>query len=584
MKKLKNLLFYIKWMYLKNGVLMITVNRGIILPLLMLIISTYTPISSRLASNPTDNHNRRAENSTGIGQSWHFNRDILRDPLRTKQLLLQEGFEEVTIDSGIPMPGQRTNIGLKGLFLERKDAAGNPTAEATIVFFHGFHPDRKELFAPFVKIAPENCNLLFVDMRSHGETEGVASLTKKVLTGMYGKTEFADVLATCAFVAQKTDRKPQILLGRSTGTLFVTKALLQLKQANALADLHIKGFIFDSGFESIYDAAGSSFTHLKTILGVNPRPSPTSLFSSLLSWVTLPVDYLMSLAISALYRSISYLSGQPGPALEQVTDLKNKIGNLGNLPIMFIHSMDDSYSSFAKINELAQKTPEQNRIFLPIPPERSRHAQHHLYLPGEYKQYLEQFIRFALTYRPTQSNQQQPNQPNQQDQQNQKRPRSNPANNKTAPSDSHHKDPTSSNTDLGKIDKLNKRTQIQKKIPRKNRFLGGGFSTNRETPRYIPETGGQNSGSGNTGGVGGYGNPGRPYNYGNPSRGYPNRGFGSPNFDNPIWTGSQGTHNKNKATQSYNEPLYLDDYHHDPEIMDQPDPIIKRVKKNHIQR
>ena len=75
-----------------------------------------------------------------------------------------------------------------------------------------------------------DCNILFIDARGHGKSEG------SVLKNMwgYGKHEYKDIIAAIKFAHKKND-VPIILYGVCAGAFNSMHALLKLQKKNRLA-------------------------------------------------------------------------------------------------------------------------------------------------------------------------------------------------------------------------------------------------------------------------------------------------------------------------------------------------------------
>ncbi|MFC1842262.1 hypothetical protein ACFLYU_01255 [Candidatus Dependentiae bacterium] len=310
-----------------------------------------------------------------LGDTWHFNTQILTNPQDVKQRLIQEdGFEEVDIDPAIelnvPTPdGQATtkrifskqmltnflnqmsngqhiqnipelnqNKKIKGLFLER------PNARATIIFTPGFWPGYKESFASFVKLVPQDCNLLFIELQGHGEssspscgsnlssclklpnccsllpgcstfpccfmpsclsnsclTNNMLCKTFKFFLGLkkYGLHEYKDIIGAFYYIAERTQGKAIIPFGWCAGAHNSAQALIKLREMSPegqdlIRQLNIQGLIFDSGFGSIKDAAKGLYKFKNKGLGkclepIVEKPLISTILnktSKALSWVT----------------------------------------------------------------------------------------------------------------------------------------------------------------------------------------------------------------------------------------------------------------------------------------------------------
>jgi len=257
-------------------------------------------------------------------RTWHF---TLRNRNGLKNRLIQdEGFERLEIN----IPNQNHRI--EALFLDR-----GQRAKATLVCFAG--PNKKEFFAPLVKIAPQNCNLLFV-----------------------ATTHVYHINAAIGATAQKTQNKPQILLCQGINASLPTEALTELQQTQDFSKLKIKGIIFDSILIS--------------------RP-PSSM-------------------LRALWNKVTSLVGSLFKSNQQTSILHSIQQILDRFPIGIIHAMDDNTSPYNGIKILIQilaKAIDHSVFkdwFMLIPSGESQHTKHHYRQPKKYKKYLENFIKKAL--------------------------------------------------------------------------------------------------------------------------------------------------------------------------------------------
>ncbi len=157
-------------------------------------------------------------------------------PPTPEQLRLQEGalaaehwrrvqpFETVAIQS-------RDNLRLVGHYLPC------PGAERTVLLVHGWRGSWERDMAPFGPFLQEQrCNLLFVDQRGHGESEG------KYLG--FGVLERYDCLAWIHYLQEREPELPIYLLGCSQGaaTVLMTSGFDLPEQ--------VRGIIADCGFLS----------------------------------------------------------------------------------------------------------------------------------------------------------------------------------------------------------------------------------------------------------------------------------------------------------------------------------------------
>ena len=112
------------------------------------------------------------------------------------------------------------DIKLKALF--RK----NPNSRATVIGLAGFFPGKKEGLAVFTQLLdPTKYNVLFVDTRGHGQSEG-----KWLNLRLFGRNEYKDVIAALEYVHDQTD-KPIIMYGLCAGGFHAAKALIHLSPA-----------------------------------------------------------------------------------------------------------------------------------------------------------------------------------------------------------------------------------------------------------------------------------------------------------------------------------------------------------------
>jgi len=316
-----------------------------------------------------------------IGDTWHFNTKILRDKKATKIKLLEEGFQEVTFQT-------EDGYTLTGLFLER------PNAKATISFFHGFCPGGKEGFAPFVKIAPQDYNLLFVDMRGYGDSQGPSFLPN---LKNYGRDDYKDVECAAEFVKEKTKGKPQVIFGWCSGAFNTTTALLKMKEKmvgekTKDEDLNIKGLVFDSGFGSIIQISKSPLHHVKNkfipglfapLYGGNRKKANKSILCRFTS-------YCLSvfLHVAGLFILPPIIKREPK------TNLFDKIQKTDKTPILVVHAEDDKYAPWEKQSKLVDKMP-QKTLWL-IEKGKSSHAENHLKVKNEYKRKMGTWLANTL--------------------------------------------------------------------------------------------------------------------------------------------------------------------------------------------
>jgi len=308
-----------------------------------------------------------------LGSSWHFDAKFLSNRKAAKEKLLKEGFTEVSFRS-------INNLKLVGLLREKKDAS------YTIIFSHGLC-HYKEIFAPFVKLAPENCNLFFFDMRGAGGSEGPNFTSKSI---SYGKTDYQDIVHAIQFVNKKTSGKPIIVFGWCSGAFSCARAVIHLE--NDLEKLNVKGLIFDSGFGSVLEMTHVPPLHLKhrfipgcilKLYGGNREKAKQS--------------YLCKLSVLFLLSCFHTLFLFLKPSIakrEPETNLYDKARNI-KVPMFAIHCEDDYYTPWQSIEKLV-KNIGQKDVWL-IEAGRSQHAKNHIKLKEEYQQNLHRWLQSTIS-------------------------------------------------------------------------------------------------------------------------------------------------------------------------------------------
>ena len=301
----------------------------------------------------------------------YFDTTFLREyKLVAKALIEKEGFKKVSFTSS-------DGVELGGLFLER------PNATCTVIFCTGFYPGRKESLAPHLKLVPNNCNLLFLDARGHGDSAGpfISSLHS------YGKNEYKDVVAALDFIQSKNNL-PIIMHGTCAGTFHISRALIRLHQTSNLEKYNIKGFIFDSGVTSIMQASHAVPHHLK-------EKTLAQLLTLLYKHDTkkeVKKRLLYKLLRFTLASSMDFVRWSYEQLFikhyEEETKLANKMDNIA-CPVLFIHSYDDTYVPISIIMELADETKQPTCWWIEQP---SSHTNHHLKYPKEYQKRLVAFF------------------------------------------------------------------------------------------------------------------------------------------------------------------------------------------------
>lgn len=235
----------------------------------------------------------------------------------------------------------------------------HPQAKATFIVCAGFYPGRKESFAHFTCMLPEDYNILLFDARGHGKSAG--SLFGTLDT--YGIHEYKDVLGAI-MLAQARSATPIVLYGCCSGAFHAARALLALESCKEIQKYNIRGLIFDSGWASVSEAA-------RTVpLAYIQRYMSMPLISWLYPVVAHFVHYIQSRYLLPAYTHS-----------DATITLYNKMHAI-TVPILYIHSLDDQAASCEPIKKLAQETSQKMCWW--IPQSTSYHAGHHHKLPYEF--------------------------------------------------------------------------------------------------------------------------------------------------------------------------------------------------------
>jgi len=302
-------------------------------------------------------------------KSAYFDTHFLAQPAQVKQLLINDGFSEVTFDS---LDGYQ----IKGLFRVKEHARTN------ILLAAGFYPGYKEGMATFAKLLPDDCNILFIDARGHGESSG--PFWSNIL--WYGNNEYKDIVGALSFLCAQ-NKLPNLLLGVCIGAFHCTHAALFLEQHKSAELYNLQGVVFDSGFGSITDLKWVPGTHF------NDKTLP-HIFTSLLytqdnkkmvkqRWLYKATALVASLCASAATYAVS-------PFLymyNHQTNLFDKIHKL-HIPLLYIHCENDSYAPIGDVKRLANSSHNSSCWWI----EQSQHACNHLKHKVVYKDHLLEFI------------------------------------------------------------------------------------------------------------------------------------------------------------------------------------------------
>lgn len=289
---------------------------------------------------------------------------------------------------------------LNALFLER------PNARATIIFSPGFWPGEKEKFAPFIKIAPKDCNLLFLEFSGHGENSGAFYLeTLKLLFNIssYSISDYNELIACTSYTASTLAKnKPIILFGWCAGGFVAAKALTKLKEMSTpendlIKMLNIKGLIIDSGFGAIKDVAPKIGQYIKEQKLKCLKPTDNNV--GICSWLGGTVGFVLNFIKKGIAGTAQLIIDilvdvtKPGVNNQEETNIFNKIASVADTNILFIHSKDDVFTAISnakKLHNSVKAANPQNDDFLET--EGNCHATNHLKHKEIYKARLKEWL------------------------------------------------------------------------------------------------------------------------------------------------------------------------------------------------
>jgi alpha-beta hydrolase superfamily lysophospholipase len=211
---------------------------------------------------------------------------------------------EITIESfdGLKLAGT--------LFLQK-----NPT-DAWMICVHGYMNNQSKLLPQVQAFYKQGVNILTIDLRSHGKSEGVISTM--------GEQEQEDILAWINTLIAKYPTAKIALLGNSLG------AVSCLRAAGNRLPSNVKCIVADSCYNSIFEI----------VTNASRKISNTSELSNLL---------------------ISFLKNSKRKTT--VEQLKS-----ATLPILFIHSKNDVVSPIDQVNTVFESAPEGKELVITTTP------------------------------------------------------------------------------------------------------------------------------------------------------------------------------------------------------------------------
>lgn len=283
------------------------------------------------------------------------------------QALKNDGFQEVHFTT-------QDNLQLNALL------SINPNARANIICFAGWYPGRKETLAPFFTMFGKEYNMLLVDARGHGISQGPLFSN----AWHYGITDYYDAFAALEYMHQNT-QKPTFIIGLCAGAFNATHAAIAL--GATAHEKGLRGIVFDSGWASVYDTSYTAPTaHVRELLAktiarvysMNPHQAQRTFLWNLCS--TISCAWLYSIHTLLFKPAYAYY--------DTVTNLNNKIAQCST-PIFFIHSYDDTYADIKKVQILAARTPHKKCWWIREP---SKHTGHHFKHTKLYQEKVSQFF------------------------------------------------------------------------------------------------------------------------------------------------------------------------------------------------
>jgi len=320
-----------------------------------------------------------------LEESSFFDTRFLEDTQKVYQKMKEHGFEEVNFLSP-------DGLNINGVLREVKHP------KVKILYCAGFCPGRKEgisTFFPLFKhcMEPEDTTMLFFDARGHGKSEG------RFLTdiGAYGKDEYKDVIGALELLQQKHPKVPIVIHGICAGGFHAARALAMLQNIQRIGaesqekskKYPIVGLVFDSSFGSVTQMIDIPGTHVQN-----------KVLPSMLRGLFFPEKStrevqntccysVASLPVSAAFFLLKWWYGPTLCQKDMQTSLATTIGTVP-CPILFIHSVDDSYVPYTTVQDLAVKS-KQASVW-EIEKGLSAHTCHHLKLKKAYQGNVAAFI------------------------------------------------------------------------------------------------------------------------------------------------------------------------------------------------
>lgn len=228
-------------------------------------------------------------------------------------------------------------------------------APYSLIFCAGFLPGKKEGLATFIRMLPQEANILFFDARGHGSSEG------RFWTNLhrYGLKEYEDIAAAIDYIKKESAYAPIFLHGLCAGAYHAANTLMTLPK-----DEQIKGLIFDSGFTNPLNSMDIPGEYCKEkiapgicalIYKENKEKSRTRYLSKFLGLLAAGFFRIIGICVHPFLKSKT----------EQL-DLFAKIQkNPITYPVLFIHAENDKFVKIQPIKELAALVADRDEWWIP---------------------------------------------------------------------------------------------------------------------------------------------------------------------------------------------------------------------------
>lgn len=303
----------------------------------------------------------------------YFDTSFLIQYEAVKASLKNDGFQEVFFTT-------QDNLKINALLYIHAHARAN------IICFAGWYPGRKETLAPFFTMFGDNYNILLVDARGHGISEGPLFSN----AWQYGLHDYFDHLGALQFM-HKISHKPSFIIGLCAGAFNAAHAAIKLGDKGQ--ELGLRGIVFDSGWASVYD---TSYTAINATLTDN--------LAKTIGWAygIRPIDakktYVWNICATissvSLYAIHTVLFKPFHAYYDSTMNLNNSIAQCP-VPIFFIHAHDDVHASITCVQKLAEKVLQKNTWWIEQP---SKHAGHHFKHTKDYQKKVAQFFDSLLDH------------------------------------------------------------------------------------------------------------------------------------------------------------------------------------------